>query len=254
MAARDPQTPPSVEYFPWSEVSAYFAAEHRLGEHVAVEGPTGSGKSMLTLELIRARSDEVMADRRPLRITILATKARDATITRLRWPIITSLQDWQAYGLEQAVLWPARNQGTLERVKTQRLVFRQVMDEALQLEGGNQILMIDEVAYFEDPQPEGLGLKSFVQRYWREARSSGVSVFATTQRPAWVSRYMWTESWWMFLLRPEDEDDLKTIAARSGFKQTVLEVLPTLGTHEVLVLRRRPVRQAFITQVTVEGV
>lgn len=60
---------------------------------------------------------------------------------------------------------------------------------------------------------------------------------------------MWSEPYWLLIFRPEDEDDLKRVAQLSGSKQLVLETVPTLGPHEFLLLRRRPERVAFVSEV-----
>lgn len=128
-----------------------------------------------------------------------------------------------------------------------RPIFEEVLNEID--ESGNQIVFIDEAAYFERPAPNGLGLARYLEEYWTLSRSNGVSLVAGTQRPFRVSRSMWSEPYWLFLFRPEDEEDLKRVAQLSGNKELVMQVLPTLGEHEFLMLRRRPERIAVISQV-----
>lgn len=250
MAAKQQETAARVERVPWDELAEYVVRRHRLGEHIGIEGPTGSGKSVMALLLLEQLGAKRSRNGRPVHITVLATKAEDRTLGLLDWKRISSLDEWPpAYGDEQVILWPARGGRSGERTARQRAVFGEVLDEVMQPGVGRQIVYIDEVAYFEDAPPYGLGLGPVVTRFWRESRSSKVTLMAATQRPTRVSRYMWSEPWWLFLFRTEDEDDLKRVAQLSGFKETVLEVVPTLGPHEFLMLRRRPERLAVVSQV-----
>jgi hypothetical protein len=250
MATTEPEAS-TVPRATWSDVLAHFAAEHKLGEHVAVEGPNGSGKSVLMLELLKERGKRQTVRKRPVSIAVLEGKTRDRTVTALGWPRLTKVEEWPpAYGDEQCVVWP-RGGSSPAAVRNQRHVFSNVLRESF--DSGNQIIYIDEAAYFEAPPPNGLGLSGWLDRYWREARSNGISLFAGTQRPVRVSRAMWSESYWLFLFRPEDEDDLKRVAGLSGRKQLVLDVLPTLDTHEFLMIRRRPKREVVISQVDTIG-
>ncbi len=237
--------------WPWAKVLAYFAANHKQGEHVAFEGPTGSGKSTLALELLIERGNRRAADRRPTRVTILETKRRDRTMNALQglgWKRITRLDEWPpAYGDEHTIVWPPAARASV-KVNPQKPLFVAVLDEVE--ESGNQILYLDEVADFTDSERDGgFGLGGTLSIYWRRSRSNGVSLFAATQRPVAVPRLMWDSSSWMFLFRPEDLDDLKRIAEISGCRELVLEVVPTLEQHEFLMIRRRPVRLAIISRV-----
>lgn len=248
MTAPAPAT--QVERVPFETVRDYFAEEHKLGEHVATEGPTGSGKTTVILELLEARGKRTTVHGRPVSITIFEVKRRDSTMSKMLsrgWVRISNAKGWPpAYGEEHAILWPpAGDVGT--RANRMRPLFETVLNEIDA--SGNQIVFIDEAAYFERPKPNGLGLARYLEEYWTLSRSNGVSLVAGTQRPRRVSRSMWSEPYWLILFRPEDEEDLKRVAQLSGFKDLVMEVLPTLGEHEFLLLRRRPKRVALISQV-----
>lgn len=237
----------TVPRVPWLEVESYFAEHHELGEHVAIEGPTGSGKSVLSLLLLKARGMRQTVNGRPVSITVMAVKPRDRTLSLLGWRRMTTLADWPPpYGDEQVILWPTYGDPATVAAR-QRAVFEPALREIMQ--SGNQIVYIDEVAYFEENPPNGLGLGSLLTQFWYMSRGNGVSLMGATQRPTRVSRSMWSEPYWLFIFRPEDEDDLKRVAELSGSKQLVLEIVPTLGTHEFLMLRRRPERLAVISQV-----
>jgi len=161
-----------VPRVPWEQVRDYFAQEHNLGEHVATEGPNGSGKSVLMLELLKARGTRTTVKGRPVSITILEGKARDKTITALGWKRITKISDWPpAYGDEHCVVWPTGGASSAA-ISRQATIFGAVLEEAFV--SGNQIIYVDEAAYFETPRPRGLGLGTLMDRYWREARSNGI--------------------------------------------------------------------------------
>lgn len=232
---------------PWEQVCQYFARNHKLGEHVACEGPTGSGKSIAMLSLLLERGAAQMVDRRPIRISIMAASPRDKTLSSLGWPRLTKPDEWPpGYGEEHVLVWPQYGNPSTA-AKRQAEFFRPILEEILT--SGNQIVYIDEEAYFEEKQPDGLGLSGLLNQFWYLSRKQGVSLFAATQRPVRVSRSMWSEPYWLLIFRPEDEDDLKRVAELSGSKQLVLDVVPELDTHEFLLLRRRPERLAVVSQV-----
>ncbi len=250
---REPITVPRE---PWEKVCQYVAQEFNLGEHVSCEGPTGSGKSVLMRGLLLeiAATMEVPVQggtHRPVRITALGIKNTDKTLAGFGWKRITDLKDWPpGYGEEHVLAWP--KYGTASTAAgLHTAFFRPVLDQIKN--GGPGIVYIDEVAYFSETPPDGLGLRNLLNQFWIMARSDHVSLWGATQRPTRVPRAMWSEASWMFLFRAEDEEDLKTLAERSGQKQLVLDVLPTLDDHEFLMLRRRgggrDGRVAIISQV-----
>lgn len=238
-----------VERVPWQQVSDYFTRTHKLGEHVAIEGPNGSGKSVLALLLLEERGARQTVQRRPVSITVMAVKPRDRTLSLLGWRRMRDLKDWPPpYGDEQVILWPTYGDPASVTAR-QRAIFEPALREIMG--SGNQIVYIDEAAYFEEPLPTGLGLHGILNQFWYMSRANGVTLMAATQRPRRVSRSMWSEPYWLFIFRPEDEDDLKRVAQLSGFKQLVMDVVPQLGTHEFLMLRRRPERLAVVSQVEI---
>ena len=246
--AKSPAQRVSVEEVPWPELAELFRRQHRLGQHVSCVGPTGSGKSTAVIGLLEERGRRQATDGRPVRITVLADKGHDATLAALRWPVLRSVKEWPpGYGQEQVIVQPP--EGTPSRASSrQRETFRFVLDEAYV--SRNQIVYIDEAAYFSEPWPQGLGFASVLQRFWTASRSRGVSIFAATQRPRRVPLPMWTEPYWVLIFRPEDEEDVKRVAQQSGSKQAVLEIVPQLGTHEFLLVQRRPVRRLIVSQVS----
>ena len=222
----------------WEDFQIMFAQAHKQGEHVSLVGATGSGKSVCGIELCKTIGKRKAKDGRPARVTVLADKPRDDTIMRLHkkdgWPII---KKWPpSYGQEHVIVWP-RGGTPSEEVKRHRAVFEPLLEQ-IYVEGG-QTVYIDEAAYYEDAPPSGLGMRGTMSKFWRAARSNKVSMVAGTQRPTHVSRLMWSEPSWLFIFTVEDDEDLKRVAQLSGRKQDVWRVVPHLGGHEFLCVRRQ---------------
>lgn len=245
-----PQFEPIV--LPWETgfVPMFYDA-HELGEHVALVGPNGTGKTMCGLELCRLIGAHLMSDRRPTRVTVLQYKPRDDTVRKIipDWPIV---KKWPPhYGEEHVVVWPkASNASSAARLHRQ--VFLPLLDR-IYVEG-NQAVYVPEAAYFERALPAGLSMAGTMEQFWSTARSSELTMISDTQRPRMVTNLMWTEPAWVFIYKMESKDDIKRVAELSGeFGDTVLTYIPQLGPHEFLCIRRqrteRGDKQVYISKV-----
>jgi len=222
----------------WEDFQVMFFQAHKQGEHISLVGATGSGKSVCGIELCKIVGKRRAKDGRPARVTVLADKPRDDTIMRLHkkdgWPII---KKWPpSYGQEHVIVWPKTGNPS-DMYLHHRAVFLPLL-ETIYREGG-QTVYIDEAAYFEETPPAGLGMRGTISQFWQAARSNRVSMIAGTQRPTRVSRLMWSEPSWLFVFKVEDDEDLKRVAQLSGVKMSVWRVVPNLGGHEFLCVRRQ---------------
>lgn len=228
---------------PWSELEPEFLEQWgrpngRIeAEHIAVVGPTRSGKSYFTCYVVKKR-----AELRGSHVMVIATKPADKTIKDLGWPII---RKWPPeYGKhERFVLWPQAPRNAREARMVQAQTIYEALD-AIWTEGSNTIVSFDEIAYVE----QELGLKVLIERYYREGSALGISVLATTQRPRNVTRYMWSESAWIVAFRPDDEDEAKRVAEIIGGRKQYTESLMSLRRHQFILINRRE-HQAYISKL-----
>ena len=224
----------TFEVVRWEQFARMFKRAHRQGEHVAIVGQTGSGKSVLGVSLCKVIATRKGKDGLPARVVVLGTKPRDDTLSALGWPVV---KKWPpSYGQEHCIVWP-RGGDPDTAAKRQAQVFRPLLN-AIYHEGG-QTVNIDEASYFEDPLPDGLGLKTTMGQYWSNARANKLTLIGATQRPRNVTRLMWSEPSWVCIFAPDDEDDWRRVAELSGAREQVLEITPQLGGHEFLCVRRQ---------------
>jgi hypothetical protein len=217
LATQAPRVPWDVfigEYLRW-----------RPGEHVALIGPTGQGKTNMLLNLL------------PLHryVVVFATKPRDSTMSALVQRGYLKMDRWRSLDPDdfpRRVLWPDAT--TLDSGDRQREIFGEALGRIYR-EGGWTVA-IDELWYVANV----LHLERAVKMYLLQARSLGISLLVATQRPAWVPVEVYDQSTHLMFFRDNDErnlDRISGIAFRSA--ATVRDIVSNLDAHQVLYVNTR---------------
>lgn len=246
-----PELAPEPVVLEWDEFEEMFAGAHKQGEHVAIVGPNGSGKTKFGLRICKIIGARPAKNGRPSAVTVLQYKPRDDTLQEEipDWPVI---KKWPPkYGEEHCVIWPKATSAS-GAARLHEAVFAPVLDR-IYIEGG-QTVYVPEAAYFERAQPAGLGLGGTMEQFWGTARSSKLTTISDTQRPRRVTLLMWTEPKWLVIYRLRSRDDIKHVADLSGAAEVVWTVVPRLGAHECLVIRRQEgadEMEFYVTRVSV---
>lgn len=232
---------------PWEGLSVDFIeAWGRPGgkwqpEHVEVLGPTGCGKSYfekwILLERVRLRRSAVV---------ILLTKPADKTLAQLEWPVITKWPPSQWNEKNRQVVFHAKSTGLSKASRARQAEQVEQLLSGLWHPDANVVLAVDEIAYVE----QELGLRTHMTTFFREGRTLGITIVASTQRPAGVSRVVHSETAWVVCFAPKDEDDAERMAQILGEKKHYREVLMDLDREKrEFVLVHNLTREAYISHI-----
>lgn len=195
------------------------------GEHFALIGPTGQGKTTMELNLL------------PLHpyVTVFATKPRDETMDHLLHSGYVKFERWHSVDPKQfprRVLWP--NAKSIDSTDTQSAVFHHAFG-AIYREGGWTVAL-DELWYINNILKLGMDVK----QYLLQARSLGISLLAATQRPAWIPLEVYDQSTHLMFWRDNDETNLNRISG-IGWRSANLirELVSGLERFQVLYINTR---------------
>lgn len=197
------------------------------GQHLAIIGPTGKGKTTLAMALLPKQSF----------VAIMATKPRDTTMDSLaatgykvfrRWP-----QSWPMNSVKRyprRIIWPRSFELGRKSKDKQKAVIYEAMAAAFK--EGSWCVFFDELYYAVNE----LGLGSEVKQYLLQGRSLGISLACATQRPAWVPREIYDQSTHLFFFKDNDETNLKNISGISGERNQaeIRNTIRQLDRHEFL--------------------
>lgn len=226
---------------PWD----VFVREHfrwEQGQHVALIGPTGRGKTSALIEILQQRQY----------VAVLATKPRDKTMQYLISHGYDLYRKWEnipASRSPRRVIWPDAT--TIDSDEVQLRVFRDAYARIYR-EGG-WTLVIDEGWWIS----EVLKLKKEMRMMWGQGRALGISHVVGTQRAAWIPTEMYDQSRWLLYWRENRRDELMKLAGFTSHDPALVRyIIANLEEFQVLcvntltgkMFRTRPPAPKFNTE------
>lgn len=210
---------------PWDKFTGSVFRWQR-GEHVALLGPTGQGKTFLLRALL------------PLHpyVVVMATKPRDSVMADLALKNgYQRLERWGSYPVKdmpRRVLWPDATK--IDAAAHQKEVFHDAFGRIFR-EGGWTVA-IDETWYITNV----LKLEMDLRIMLLQGRSLDISMLCATQRPAHVPLEIYDQSTHLFFWRDNDDRNLsrlREINARGG--RAIKTIVMNLEMHQVLYINTR---------------
>lgn len=204
------------------------------GEHVAVIGPTGQGKTVLINNIVPMY---------PF-VAIFATKPLDNSLDTLTihrdYRVFNKWIPLPAYDVPRRIIWPDASK--VDAYETQEKVFRHAI-ESIFREGGRPkskpvgwALAVDELWYITNV----LQLKNYVRMILLQGRSLGISLIAATQRPAFVPLEVYDQSTHLFFFQDNDKRNLDRLSGLNVRESGLLrKTISGLEEHQVLYLNTR---------------
>jgi hypothetical protein len=197
----------------------------KAGEHFALIGPTGQGKTTMLLNLL------------PLHpfVTVFVTKPQDKVMESLLLQGYVKLERWQSLDPKQwprRLLWP--NATELDSLERQKEVFHNAF-RTIYREGGWTVA-IDETWFIVNE----LKLGGDIKLYLLQARSLGISLLCATQRPAHIPLEIYDQSTHLMFWRDNDESNLKRISGISWRSSDLIRtIVANLEPFQVLYVNTR---------------
>ena len=238
-------------YVPWSTVYGHLRREFRQGDHVAIIGPTGSGKTHIAFPVAELRSHTI----------VVACKPKDELVTdalaRGYWLVPTDeLEVPYVDGRplhSRVVYWPRLKERTRRKLPQEAVLRAEKAHQRPRVGAalgyvrneGHWSIVLDEGTWV----CRDLNLQRDVDSALFQFRSLRSSIIILGQRPSWMGRYVLSSPTHLFLFNTNDGDDRKALGNVSGVdSKLVAELVARLSfeRHEVLYIDTRR-REMFRT-------
>jgi hypothetical protein len=209
---------------PWEQFLRYMAWGWKPGQHIAMIGPTGEGKTTFASGLLSLRKYVLALD----------PKGEDETLTKSGFQRVAHLPNqkidlmWRVKHPETARQWNRIHQDIAEgkpariivggpsRTIEQDRVNQDLMLRCFQYarEAGGFTVYVDEFELISSQRMFDLG--RWVERMLISARSEGTSVVTSYQAQAWVSKHASRQARYAVMWPTGDRDMIKNVAQSMG--------------------------------------
>ncbi len=201
------------------------------GQHVALIGPTGEGKSTFAVGILGLRKWVLALDPKGEDETLAASGYQRLTA----WPPPRKIREAIAEGKPARLII-----GGSTRTKQEMASLAKLMDEAVEgvrAEGGWTIYA-DEFQLLADRRMYGLDKQ--IEQLLIAARSRGTSVVTAFQAPAWVPKAGTRQATFVVMWPTRDRVMIKTVAEAMGRPwHELAEAVDELPPYHVLVIPKR---------------
>ena len=226
----------------WAEAFTYLKANFEQGDHVAILGPTGTGKTHIALEIAELRTY----------VMVIACKPKDPLIddaigrgyhlvpsNKLEVPYVDGRPHWR-----RVVYWPRMPANPKHPVpdevllETERHMQKPLIAGALGYirKNGHWCVVLDEGTWI----CRDLGLQRQIDSALTQFRTLKASVVILGQRPAWMGRYVLSMPSHLFLFQTSNTDDLKALGDISGTDTKLVQhLVRNLEGHQCLYVNPR---------------
>lgn len=227
----------------WEPFLSEFKRRWQPGEHVALIGPTGEGKTTCAAQLLGLRKYVLACD----------PKGGDSTLSVLErrgfqripsWPPPRSVRRQIEEGEPaRLIVGPAvRSRADLPKL---RAAISGAVDGAF--DDGGWTLYFDELQVAADSRM--MGLSTSIERNLIAARDRGVSVVSSFQQPVRVPRSAYQQATHLMIYRTRDVDTVNRLAELLGRpKAEIRGTLRVLPKFHIAIFDRDPFGTVIVTK------
>lgn len=234
----------TVRPLEWEDFLREFRRKWEPGQHVAIIGPTGEGKTTCACHLLGLRRYVLALD----------PKGGDSTLTRML----------ERRGFTRITTWPPprKVRREIEEGKPARLIvgpvvrrtqdfpaLRNTLARAIDgaFDDGGWTLYFDELQIAADARL--MGLSASIERNLIAARDRGVSLLSSFQQPVHIPRSSYQQATHVVLYRNRDTDTVNRLAEVLGRpKSEIRGAIKALPKYHVAVFDRDPFGEVIVSR------
>lgn len=226
----------------WDQFRTWFRANWEPGQHVALVGPTGTGKTTLVTGILPDRKYVMALDPKGGDSTLSSLESKG--FRRVEWPPPKDVRKDIEEGRPARLLVGSAVKGTEDLPKLRKQLGIALRD-AFNEQGWT--VYVDELQIVADRRLMNLGAS--IERNLIAARDRKVSMVMSFQRPANVPRSAAEMSTWFVVLYTRDRDTVDRLAEMAGRPTAEMRgMIKGLPQYCVLVFSRDPRAPVIVTK------
>lgn len=228
----------------WQHLFSYLKTNFQQGDHVAILGSTGSGKTHIAFAIAELRSYVILIACKPKDPLV------DDALSRGYWLVPTDrLEIPYSDGIplhKKVVYWPRLSESTRRKIPDSQILRYERAHQKPRVEAslgyvrnnGHWAVIVDEGTWV----CRDLGLQRDIDSALFQFRTLNSSVIILGQRPSWMGRYVLSQPTHLFLFNTNDKEDRKALGEISGMDTNLVrDIVGDLNyeKHEFLYLDTR---------------